>query len=239
MACRALKLDIEAPAVALMDTRCATCGDAISRHQNCVEREKEYSFNDHHFMADPLSIYLCGPCARVMKADYMSKYSDVVITRTAVYPFSKNVDRSWFFLNPPKPPFVMHVHDSKNQHLTWRSPVNLSQELYRVRLGQNVLNIRRPILKEAIARHADLTQRLSEIRGYEVNRIHDKFDSTGRSLKSSTATTIRGHVRALASSHPDVAKKLRFFDEIMTAGETWALLHILNTDSMAMPAPFA
>lgn len=236
MACQALGLKPEYETKAAMDTDCAMCGDPIAKNESCADRVDGPLFNDHTSMANALSVYICGACRRVTRADYMAGYSDVVITPKAVYPFGTNVARSWFLLSPPKPPFVMHVHDSKNQHLTWRSPINLSQSLLRIRMGNHLLTVRVPILKEAVARYEPFAEMIRSITGREmVSRIHNKFESSARALKSNFACLVKDNVRAMSLTHKPVAAELEFYDR-MTIGETWALLHIINTPKMERPA---
>lgn len=106
------------------------------------------NFLDSTAIAD--SSVICAAAALFMGKAVMLKTQRAVFSPEGAFSLATDAARAWFFLTPPKPPYIAVIADSMLQHLVWRAPVNLSQDLIRFRHGHKVLTIRRPRLVAAM-----------------------------------------------------------------------------------------
>lgn len=143
--------------------------------------------------------------------------------------------RAWAFLTPPEPPFVIAIQTAKQQHVVWRAPVSLSRDLILVRVGEQIVRLRRPSLivaREAVVRLHDARKAAdggkqkkatapAAAESLESPFVTDwKFQSSvGGVLKNWAATLIA----AGAVSASDKAAL-----SLLNAGEIWALQAVLH-----------
>ncbi|WP_347364487.1 type IV CRISPR-associated protein Csf1 [Vibrio vulnificus] len=134
------------------DSHCGICGGAIKAGDACDDMVLTKTFTNQNDLADMSAPYRCVGCASVM-ADgrFQMQLSSVVITPQAIYPFAKKVDRGFFLINPPEPPFAMVIGVSKQQHVIWRSPINLNNRRFQIQLGDDRVAIRHSFLMEAVS----------------------------------------------------------------------------------------
>lgn len=130
-------------------TRCACCGKPIAPGDLASPTSFGPSFTDDLSLAAHSGV-LCGACEPLMRVDVMRFFARVVVTREAVFPIGTDIHRAWFLLTPPEPPFVAVVATTQLQHLVWRTPVTVSRDLLVVRLGQQLLRIRRQVMLDAL-----------------------------------------------------------------------------------------
>ena len=133
------------------DGICALCGLDIAPGDLCAPLSLGDGFMDDVSMAGRGSKVICGHCAPMMTADALRQtgYGAFSIVSGA-HPFRKWADVAKMLTNPPDAPFVMVYATANNQHMAWRAPVNLSRDLFYVRVGLRDLKIRRKILVEAV-----------------------------------------------------------------------------------------
>lgn len=84
-----------------------------------------------------------GVAALFLTKAVMMKTQRAVFCAEGAFSLATDAARTWFFLSPPTPPYVAVISDSMLQHLVWRAPVNLSQELIVFRHGQKIHTVRR------------------------------------------------------------------------------------------------
>ena len=220
-------------------TRCACCGAPIAEGDLAVPTSFGNNFTDDLSLATRSGV-VCGACAPFLTIGPMRALQKVVVTRDGAYPLAKDVHRAWFFLTPPEPPYVAVVSDSMLQHLVWRTPVTLSNDLQIVRLGQRLLTIRRPVLLAALdwAREAMLAT-LEPGQPAPENFARHPYVSLDREMTGTAHARIRNDVAAAPRAAPWLAKLRE-----LTPGETWALATLAKRAGVTpeqperLPSPF-
>lgn len=141
--------------------RCGVCGatfEVLGEPMDALVLPA--SFTNHPSLAIPGSKWRCGACTAVMtNPTFQMGASTVLICSEGIYPIVRKEHRAWAFLTPPEPPFVIAIQNAKQQHVVWRSPVTLSQDLFLVRVGEQVMRIRRPLLLRACEEARLLSER--------------------------------------------------------------------------------
>lgn len=95
---------------------------------------------------------ISGWVAPLLTKKVMSSTQAALFCAEGAFKLGRDVWRAWAFLTPPKPPYVMVLGDSKMQHLIWRAPVTLSNDLVRFQLGARSMMVRRRRLIDAMDR---------------------------------------------------------------------------------------
>ncbi|PIV35212.1 MAG: hypothetical protein COS34_03435 [Lysobacterales bacterium CG02_land_8_20_14_3_00_62_12] len=83
--------------------------------------------------------------------DVMMVAQRAVFCAEGAFSLATDAARTWFFLTPPRPPFVAVIADSMLQHLVWRTPICCSQDLITFRHGAKLHSVRRRRLIDAVA----------------------------------------------------------------------------------------
>lgn len=127
---------------------CALERRPLEPGEPCLPFKPGPNFLDNTSITD--SSVISGAAALFMAKAVMLKTQRAVFSGEGAFSLATDAARAWFFLTPPKPPYVAVIADSMLQHLIWRAPVNLSQDLIRFRHGHKLLTVRRPRLIEAM-----------------------------------------------------------------------------------------
>lgn len=153
IAVQAVKLNLDGIPWSGPTTHCACCARPVLPGDIAVRDKDRFrqSFTDGPSLADRGSGAVCGACSAVMNAGPMSKLQCHVITRNGAFPIGKDVNRAWFLMTPPEPPWVAVISQTTLSHLIWRTPVTIDNNLMIVRLGPRLLRIRRNLLLQGIA----------------------------------------------------------------------------------------
>jgi len=216
-------------------TTCSCCGTLIKPGDLALKSSFGASFTDDHSLAARTGV-VCADCQALMSAPAMKAFQMALITADGVYNLSKDEHRAWMLLDPPKPPYVAVISDSMNQHLVWRTPVTIDNNLQYVRLGQRVLKIRRELLMQAmewardavIAAHeekmeaasapkADSTRKPKNPKADQVLPKHP-FVRLDRKLGHMEHGAIRSNILASGRARPFIERLLQ-----LNPGELWAL----------------
>lgn len=188
--CNSLNIKPQGSGVVDSACHCGVCGSAIIAGDVVDEMVFPASFTNQKDLVDELAEFRCGYCTSVMtNPEFVRKYSTMVFTKDGAYPIGKKINRAWFLINPPKPPFLMCVQSSKSQHITWRTPVSLSKDVFFVQLGDITLTIRHKVLMDALV---------------VTKKIRDKYCELelSRSLKKKSKAVDRNKLRPLG--YPDM-----------------------------------
>lgn len=130
---------------------CGYCGKPVKPGDVVETLEFKKTFIDQNMCADPVSEYACVYCTEVMDHSvFLQKLSTGVFTEEGMYPASKKINRAYFLLNPPAPPFSFAIQNGKSQHVVWKAPVNLSRDVFVVQLGDLSLTVRHAKLMAAV-----------------------------------------------------------------------------------------
>jgi CRISPR type IV-associated protein Csf1 len=82
---------------------------------------------------------ICPYCDVVTTgSQYILQYKNALYSEEyGATKINKDIDIATFLTFPPTPPFVVHYGMIKQQHLVWRTPISLGQELFTFRLGDH------------------------------------------------------------------------------------------------------
>lgn len=211
---------------------CAYCGTPIALGDLCAPFLPGPSFMDDLSLACRGSTMSCGHCAILLSADALRTTGFGVFSAEGVWPFRKWADITRALREPPKPPFVMTYATANNQHMAWRAPVNLSRDLFAVRVGLRDLRIRRPVLLAAV----DACARIAALMGIEATAksLAHPFASLSSTLKIGKGDASGDHTTLRSSKDLDIAEIERAGGTDMQLlrnlglGETWALRFLLS-----------
>ena len=210
---------------------CAFCGAPIAPGDLCVAFRVGDGFMDDLSFACRGSTMTCGYCAVLMgKGAIIQTSHGVYSLHDGFKPFRKWADIGRALADPPAAPFCAGYATSNNQHMAWRLPVNLSRDLFYVRVGLRDLRIRRPHLLRAV----EACERIGSFMGIPPTSksLSHPFASLSSDLKDGAADHARLRFRsgdgpslwAAADAHPDDFALLRS----LTLGETWGLRFLLS-----------
>lgn len=211
-------------------TRCSCCGRPIAAGEPAAPTGFGPSFMDDLSLAARTGV-VCGWCVPFLSAEVMRATQKVVITREGVFPLAKDVHRAWFLLTPPEPPYVAVVSDTMIQHLVWRTPVTLSNDLQIVRLGQRLLKIRRGVLLDALKWAQEAIACIDASKTAEKPTRHP-YVSLDREMASFTHGLFRTDVARDPRAEPWLARLRK-----LTLGETWALATLAKRETPTPEKP--
>lgn len=228
--------------------RCAVCGDTLRKGEPIDTLDLPPSFTNHSSLAIPGGHYRCGACTTVMTngANFQMGLSTCIASASEGYfPIMKKEHRAWAFLTPPEPPFIITIQNAQQQHTVWRAPVSTSRDILMVRLGEQVLRLRRQKLVAAREAAIRLDAAINAAREDKPGRgrparspesIESPFfsdwkgqDAQGGQLKKAAADQIASG----AISDSDIAALTT-----LNSGEIWALTAVLHL-SPVRPEPAA
>lgn len=224
---------------------CAICGTAISTNDIYDVLDLPTSFTNKNSIASPGGKHICGACNTVMSAgEFQMRLATGLFCKDGFFPIMRKEHRAWAFLTPPEPPFSVTIQTAKQQHVVWRAPVTLSRNLILVRIGEQIVRLRRPMLiaaREAVLRMSEARQRAATgaktkkseksapVESVESPFVTDwKFQSSAGGVLKLWAETL---INEGGVSNPD-----RETISLLNAGEIWALQAVLHLKPVK-PAP--
>ena len=206
---------------------CAYCGAQIGIGDlRAPFKATGAAFTDDTSLACRGSAWACGHCDSLLGAEALRTTGVGVFSPAGVRPFRKWVDVAAALTTPPEPPFVMVYATRNNQHMAWRAPVNLSRDLFYVRVGLTDLRIRRAMLARAVEACATI----AGVMGIEATAksLPHPFAALSPDLKEAhTDLRRRGDkftIQEAAEQEPDAFRLL----QTLSLGETWALRFVLT-----------
>jgi CRISPR type IV-associated protein Csf1 len=218
-------------------TKCACCGKAVLPGDIAVRDKDRFgpNFMDGPSLAAKGSGAVCGACSAIMNAKPLIKLQSVVVSRDGAYSISKDVNRAWFLLTPPEPPWVAVVSDTTQAHLIWRTPVTVDNELMIVRMGARLLRIRRQRLLQAIddcqvAANALVSQRAASGKRSASDASADlrhPFVALGREFDRPGQGVLRPDFIKASLGSPELLAVKRRLNEL-SPGELWALATLVK-----------
>jgi CRISPR type IV-associated protein Csf1 len=145
LVCRSMNIEpnLSETVKAEFDAFCGYCGVELKEGDAVHLLKFKKSFIDQNLCADGSSKYACPHCNEIMNRSkfLLPKLSTGIFTEQGAYPVGKNTNRAYFLKNPPKPPFLFSVNIGQSQHIVWKAPVNLSNEVFFVQLSNHVISI--------------------------------------------------------------------------------------------------
>ncbi|MDA8377684.1 MAG: type IV CRISPR-associated protein Csf1 [Planctomycetia bacterium] len=229
--CMAMGLKPEG-ALAPHEGTCSFCGKNIWPGDRYTKFSVGPSFMDVADLAAKGSGMTCGHCTPLMSSAMLRATANGIFSESGVQPFAKWVDVARGLLNPPEPPFVMLYATRKSQHMAWRARVNLSRDLFYVRVGLRDLKIRRPVLLSAV----QACQTLGTFMGIKptAKSLAHPFAVLSSDLKDPAHSLLRrkGPEKTLdeaAEAYPEAYQLI----QSLTLGETWAMRFLLSPNAGA------
>lgn len=147
--CQAAGIRPSGTATADRSSTCAMCADTILVGDLCTPAKGQFTdaFNNKLDLVEGART-VCGHCGPLWTKDWLQKYSKTYACADGVFKLASNEDMASFLFNPPPAPFVAILSTTQQQHLIWRTPVNYNQERIVIRMGDELLVIRRKLLLE-------------------------------------------------------------------------------------------
>lgn len=217
---------------------CIMCGAALKQGEpanRLTSKTFGDAFNNGTDLRAVNGKYKCGDCEALGGRTWLQTYSKSFATRDGVWKFASNEQIASLLLDPPEPPFAAILSTKNMQHMIWRTPVTLSRNLITVRLNDDLLQIRRPVLLAALAAYHRIHAIMAET----------PSPSTGRLLKPPAALfSIELASSKVGVVRADVAELLYSVGEGALAeqlnrlamGECWALGIVRHFDPASPPA---
>ena len=220
------------------DTFCTRCGQPVTKGDPVKEfpYHNDRSFMDAHDLGYRADYRVsCQWCVLACTKKVMSKCSGTLFTAEGAYPLKTDDNRAWFFLTPPKPPYLVTVANTRNtQHLVWRTPVTLDNEMISVRFGPNLYTIRH----SQLMRQIDLCREAADIitdyqrakeGGGKVKAIPHPFVCLDRNCSDPAHGMLWPNIYEITAKN----EKLRSIVQELqraTLGELWALATLVKTN---------
>lgn len=211
------------------DGACAYCGTVINAGDLCVKTDISKGFLDGRSMARGSSKVTCPHCAQTLKSTFLMSHGHGMFSAEGKQPFQKWKDVAHALNNPPKPPFIAVYATAKQQHIVWRAPINLSRDVFYVRVGLRNLRIRRVMLeaiKEACRVLGQVLIDHGKINAHEKTLPHP-FISLSPDLKEVATGMIQPSLFHDDVWHESLKPHLDVIQS-MTLGEIWAMRFILT-----------
>ncbi|KLR58967.1 hypothetical protein OX89_04030 [Diaphorobacter sp. J5-51] len=167
---------------------------------------------------------LCGDCAALWQRDFLMKYSKTYATPSGVFKLASNEDIQAFILTPPRPPFVAVYNTRQQQHMIWRTPLCLSNEVLIVRLDDEILHIDRDKVLRAVSAWQRTLARMKEL-GFKGLPAYPE-----RTLSSRATGSIRDDVAERISGDSEAGARDIETLRSLRVGEWWAMCAINKVD---------
>ena len=222
------------------DTFCTRCGQPVVKDDPVKEfpYHNDRSFMDAHDLGYRADYRVsCQWCVLACTKKVMSKCSGTLFTEEGAYPLKTDDNRAWFFLTPPKPPYLVTIANTRNtQHLVWRTPMTLDNEMISVRFGPNLYTIRHSVLIRQIDLCLEAADIITAYYRDNPGRAKTKIKAIPHpfvSLDRNCSDSAHGMLRPIVG---DIKKKnkrmLSIIQELQRAnqGELWALATLVKTN---------
>lgn len=243
LAIKALGLSAEGTMDCPEETQCAVCGAKIAVGERIDDLALPPSFTNHATLAHPGGKYRCGACTAVMtRKEFQMGLSTALVSAAGYFPIIRKENRAWAFLTPPEPPFAICIQNAQQQHTVWRAPVSLSKDLLLVRVGEQVVRLRRRYLVAARETALMLNDKRAEMLAAEKRQRGRPLGADPESpflndwkLQSAVGGRLKGWVPPLLK-HGYVTPEDLLPIEQLNGGEAWALTAVLHLNPV-QPEP--
>lgn len=209
---------------------CAMCQRPIKDGDISSPKELPRSFMDLGHLAR--SDWLCGFCAATTRQDVMRSLQRSVICHDGIYNLNKDESRAWFWLTPPKPPYVVVINHNTTGafHYFWRTPVTMDNNLVQMNVDGAIYHVRRPLFLQAL----EASRRVLDAYNVHAGRKKELKSPFTVLLRQPTGKAGSGHGRlnrelaAFIGQQPILQADARLLDTL-GPGELIALSPILKS----------
>jgi CRISPR type IV-associated protein Csf1 len=227
-------------------THCSACGVHIAAGDDMAWlRPNQKSFTDWQYLThesfDDGAVPVCPHCAALFGQAFVqqiqSRAAAAVYSNEGAWMLTRDSERKWFLLTPPNPPYVAMIATTMGQHVAWRAPLTLDNNLIRIAVGRRVITINRPRLMEASSLCFGIADRVrAEMKkpdGKPVTLVpNHPFVALDRKMEVSAHGVIRPSIRKWMSSNEMDAEIAML--ESLGDGELWGL-SVLNKAKIEDP----
>jgi CRISPR type IV-associated protein Csf1 len=219
---------------------CSLCGLVIKQGDLCAPFGVGAAFTDDVSLAARGSGHICGHCSPLLTAEGLMKSGFGAFGADGFKPFRKWIEIADALVNPPEPPFVMVYATANNQHMGWRAPVNLSREVFRVRVGLRDLLIRKEVLLKSVeaCRVLGTATGVATATTGTKKTLPNPFAMLSSDLKDIDHGRLSRRLlsEAFIEARGEAEMSALALVKSLTLGETWALRFVL-TPNAGKPAP--
>lgn len=206
-------------------TNCSHCARPIAAGSLYQSPKLGEFFSDTRDLACASGV-VCWQCTHLRKKTMLNGLSFTLVTKDAIYPIAKHENKAWLFLTPPAGPFLALHSSATMQHLAWRTPVTLDNNLINIRFGPRLYTVRPAVVRKGV-------------------EIADRINmNTGKSY----VNPLMLDQKAMAFYHGLINPKARelltdqevdFLTNIIRPGERWALSFLTHSKrpQPVMPDP--
>lgn len=131
-------------------THCSHCARPIDKGEHYATSDVGAYFSDTRNLAC-VSRVICWRCNHLRQKTLLIALGAAVVTTQGIYPISKDAHKAWLFTTPPKGPFLATHSSSTMQHLAWRTPITLDNQLIYIRFGPMLFTVRPKAINQALA----------------------------------------------------------------------------------------
>lgn len=129
---------------ASVEGECVMCGTHYDAGAIVTPFAPPDTFMNWSSLTNPTGSHVCGYCAAVTASAYIKAFQCLVASKEGVFRALSNDELASVILDPPAPPFIAHVGSiGKSSHITWRTPVSYSRDVFFIRDGEQVVRINR------------------------------------------------------------------------------------------------
>lgn len=226
---------------------CVMCGIAMHEGDLAAEWNPKDSFTNWPHLQAPNSKHLCPHCAGAWRKEFTQGWiTGAIFNMDGVHRPNSTETLAHALLYPPAPPFVWIRGDQNQQHLVWRTPVTTDVGLLRIRLGEQVVSIRRDLVLSTLKCLRDAEVVLSELPkekrpAKKANPGNEAgfFKYLDWGIDNVDHGLLSDGLIALAYGTPsDSAYTFDALKKMLTAlnfGEVWALMILLKSKSPCKP----
>ena len=164
---------------------CALCGTPHEKGDCISAFEMKDSFTNWSALAAPESPWVCGYCQATLASARMKAFQCLVASRDGVFRALANNEIAHVLLNPPPPPFIVHIGMvGKSSHVTWRTPVSMSRDVFFVRDGELSLKINMPrVLRDIQADRELMALYVQDLAAQAEKKLEDAAKEPGAPKK--------------------------------------------------------
>ncbi|MFW5886445.1 MAG: type IV CRISPR-associated protein Csf1 [Bacteroidota bacterium] len=216
-----LKLEVPQGVSLKKNVPCMFCGESID--VGIKWKPAKGSFNDWQNLEN--SNYLCLDCASLKEKKNMGNLQKTVINKDGAWKLGKAEYKMWFFLTPPKPPFVAMLSTAKSSHMFWKSAVTLDLNCINIMVGNKLLEIDRDLAFEAAEWCREVSE-LAKKKKQNPGVLYPFFNLSTDMKDTAYGTFTKGFLRFCTENKraDTIRKKLLMLGE----GEIWALSTLIK-----------
>jgi CRISPR type IV-associated protein Csf1 len=170
---------------------CVMCGVGYSTGDLVEQFKATDTFTNWAALSNPSGTHLCGHCAAIKAADYMTAFQCLVASEEGVFRALSNDELASIILDPPKPPFIVHIGMvGKTSHITWRTPVSLSRDVFMIRDGELTVRVNRRRVLEALEDDKTLQSLFATYQAEQVETGAKKRPRASKTPKRGTSALV-------------------------------------------------